>query len=528
MDIEWLLKPSTASGQTTPAPLVLRAGDRLTASVLDVEKGSDALLAIGRFKAYARLPLPVVTGQEVQIRVEEKGDHLRMVMVPRRSPSANVPDDGRMEIRQFEPVSDKPLLSAHSRSLVPGESVRGRITGFEKEGLMLVDFGKFKAFAKIDIPVRQGQTIPLKVVKSENGLTFALAPKERSPADTGAPPPHAARVTASPGQPAAAQPTVEVRPPHQAQVAIPSVPVAGAGATGTGHSLPPTGADMAVLREQIQHLIDRTVQPAKDATMPLPTEMKAALANLQQTLNPVSIVGDKGTLVARIRDFVENSGLYFEKRLEAAIGRLQDRPASKRSTELAAQPAIRDIMVKDLKPNLLILKQFLDMQTRESQGTDRHMLETLKSVVQRAVSNIDHQQFMATEKPLDPDLFQAFSHMMFLTDTDRNARLKAYFAKKGRADDQKHPRVSLLLDMDRMGIVRSDLWMVGKDLNVTFFVQDAMAKAAIEAEHHRIGEMLTDIFNTVAVSVVVNEKKIAEFEGEDLSPSDQRQVDLSI
>jgi hypothetical protein len=185
-------------------------------------------------------------------------------------------------------------------------------------------------------------------------------------------------------------------------------------------------------------------------------------------------------------------------------------------------------MVKDLKPNLLILKQFLDMQTRESQGTDRHMLETLKSVVQRAVSNIDHQQFMATEKPLDPDLFQAFSHMMFLTDTDRNARLKAYFAKKGRADDQKHPRVSLLLDMDRMGIVRSDLWMVGKDLNVTFFVQDAMAKAAIEAEHHRIGEMLTDIFNTVAVSVVVNEKKIAEFEGEDLSPSDQRQVDLSI
>jgi hypothetical protein len=201
MDIRRLFQFSqqkTESGKTVAALLKLRAGDRLTASVLDVEKGSDALLAIGRFKAYARLPLPVVTGQEVQIRVEEKGDHLRMVMVPRRGPSANVPDDGRMEIRQFEPVSDKPLLSAHSRSLVPGESVRGRITGFEKEGLMLVDFGKFKAFAKIDIPVRQGQTIPLKVVKSENGLTFALAPKERSPADTGAPPPHAARVTASP------------------------------------------------------------------------------------------------------------------------------------------------------------------------------------------------------------------------------------------------------------------------------------------------------------------------------------------
>jgi hypothetical protein len=79
-----------------------------------------------------------------------------------------------------------------------------------------------------------------------------------------------------------------------------------------------------------------------------------------------------------------------------------------------------------------------------------------------------------------------------------------------------------------MGTVRTDLWMVGKDLNVTFFVAQTDLKAAIEREHHRIGEMLTDIFNTVAVSVVVNEKKIAEFEGEDLSPSDQRQVDLSI
>lgn len=524
MDIQWL-QQMTEPDKSLLASLALRAGDQLTASVLDVEKGSDALLAIGQFKAYARLPLPVVTGQEVKIRVEGKGDQLRMVMVSQRGPSANVPDSGRMEIQLFEPVSDKPFLSAHSRSLVPGQSLQGRITGFEKDGLMLVDFGKFKAFAKIDIPVRQGQTIPLDVVKIENGVTFAVAPKGRSTVATRLPPP---MVSGSQAQAGATLQATVVPPPNLAQGAMPSAPVADADPTGAGHSLPPTGADMAVLREQVQQLIDRTVLPAKDASMPLPTGMKAALTHLQETLNPASTVGDKNMLVARIRDFVENSGLYFEKRLEAAIHRLQDRPASRTSTELAAQPAIRDIMVKDLKPNLLIFRQFLDMQTQEMQGTDRHMLETLKSVVQRAVSNIEQQQFMATEKPLDPELFQAFSHMMFLTDTDRNARLKVYFAKKGRADDQKHPRVSLLLDMDRMGIVRSDLWMVGKDLNVTFFVQDTSAKAAIETEHQHIGEMLVDIFNTVAVNVVVNEKKIAEFEGEDLTTSDRRQVDLSI
>ena len=156
------------------------------------------------------------------------------------------------------------------------------------------------------------------------------------------------------------------------------------------------------------------------------------------------------------------------------------------------------------------------------------MLETLKSVVQRAVANIEQQQFMATEKPMDPDLFQAFSHLLFLTGTHHHARLKVYYAKKGRSDDQKTPRVSLLLKMDRMGTVRTDLWMMGKDLNITFFVQDAGAKAAIESDQHGIGEMLSNTFNTVAVSVVVNQKKITEFEGDDLTLPDHRQVDLSI
>ncbi len=287
---------------------------------------------------------------------------------------------------------------------------------------------------------------------------------------------------------------------------------------------------MTLLREQITQLIDGTgtIQPKNIPSMPLSAPMKAALINLQQVLNPASTVDNMSTLVARVRDFVENSGIYFEKRLETTIKALQTRPTPMTVTELAGQPAIRDLMVKDLKPNLLILKQFLDTQPLDTKGTDRHMLETLKSVVQRAVSHIEQQQFMATEKPADPDLFQAFSHLMFLTDTHRNARLKVYYAKKGRDDSQKNPRISLLLDMDRMGPLRTDLWMAGKDLNITFFVRDAAVKTAIETEHHRIGEMLKETFNTVVVSVVVNEKKIDDFEGEDLAVSNDRQVDLSI
>jgi len=532
MDIQWriqLPQQRTGPGKTAAAQLALRAGDLLTASVLDVEKGSDALLAFGRFKAYARMPLPMVTGQEVQIRIEQKEDRLRMMMVPKSGMPANLQDRDRLEIRLFEPVSAQPFLSDHSRSLVPGSSLHARITGFQKNGLMLVDFGEFKAFAKIDIPVRQGQTIPLNVVKGENGVTFAVDLKMRSPD-----PAHASRSMASmvipregqvanTGQASVGEPTRRVQP----ELILPAA--AGATAAHAGPPAPPTVADMALLREQIQRLLNPTVQPEKNLSTPLPAGMKAALMNLEQALQPASTTGDTTTLMARVKDFVENSGIYFENRLEAAISTLQHRSTSRTPAELAAQPVIHDIMVKDLKPNLLILRQFLDSQPVETIGTDRHLQKTLKSMVHRAVSNIDLQQFGATEKPGDPDLLQAFSHLMFLTDSHRNARLKVYYAKKkGRDDAQKHPRISLLLDMDKMGTVRSDLWMVGKDLNITFFVQGASTRAAIEAEQGLIGEMLKDIFSTIAVSVVVNEKKIADFDGEELTLSDRRQVDLSI
>ncbi len=530
MDIQWVLQmpqQKSDSENIRPTSLALRAGDLLTASVLDVEKGSDALLSIGQLKAYARLPLPVVNGQDIHIRVEAAGDNLRMVMVPRKGQAANLPAGGRLPINLFEPVTDKPFLYEHSRALVPGESLQARITGFEKNGLMLVDFGNFKAFAKIDVPVQQGQTVSLTVVKNDNGITFAAGPAPPTIGSANRSPAAAVDLTPQAQHELARQSPAASPSPHAQPEMISGRPVQSSGIPADG-SPPPAAPEMAAMRAQIQRLLDGTIPPEKGFFASLPTPTRGALINLQQALNPVSSTGEMATLVARVRDFVENSGVYFEKRLEQAINHLQHRSGSMTPSELAGKPVIRDIMINDMKPNLLILKAFLDGQPPDPRGADRYMLETLKSVVQRAVSHIEQQQFMATEKPMDPDLYQAFSHLLFLTDGHRNARLKVYYAKKGRNDAHKNPRVSLLLDMDRLGTVRTDLWMVGKDLNVTFFVKAADIKAAIEREHQRIGEMLKETFNTVAISVVVNQNKIDQFEGEDLSLPEPRQVDLSI
>ena len=256
--------------------------------------------------------------------------------------------------------------------------------------------------------------------------------------------------------------------------------------------------------------------------------MSKALTNLQQILNPVSPEGDLRTLVARVRAFVENSGIYFEKRLEQEIQNTQGRSATLAPAELGEQPKIRNLMIADMKPNLLILKSFLDSQPLELQGAERHMLETMKGLVQRALTHIEHQQIGATEKSVDPEVLQAFSHLLFLTDDPKKAQLKVYYARKGRDGAQKKPRVSLLLDMDPMGALRTDLWMVAKDLNITFFVPSPKIQTLIQREQHRIAEALQPSFNTVAVSVVVNANKIEAFDGEDLSLPNQRQLDVSV
>ncbi|MGD9309978.1 MAG: hypothetical protein PVG51_12595 [Desulfosarcina sp.] len=530
MDIQWMLqerqKP-TQTGKSLAPSRMLRAGDQLAASVLESWGKNDALLSFDRFNAYARLPLPVKAGQVITIRREPDGGSLRMVLAPSHGRSKTVSTSKDLSIQRFEPVGDKPFLSTHADQLTPGEILRGRMTGFEKEGLQLLDFERFKVFVRIEHPVRRGQIVTLRVHKSEHGFDVA-AVDIRQPPNAENRLLHTTARGAITGQP------VDGRGTPDPDVAVWSLPpmANGRGTTvsgaGAAESIPPSTVDMARLHEQIQHLVEAvSSQPA--SVWPKPSNLLTrALHNLQQILSPVSPESGMAELVKRIRDFVENSGIYFEKRLEQVIQDPKGRSTSIVAADWSAAPGIRNLMEKDLKPNLLILKQFIDSTASELKPADRQMLEAFKSVVQRALSHIEQQQHLATQRPVDPDLFQVFSHAMFLTDSLRHARLKIYYApRKTRSGTHTDPRVSLLLEMNRLGTVRTDLWNVGRALNVTFFVQRADIKAVIENKRHRIGAILERLFDTVAVRVVVNQNKIDAFDGQDLSLSEHRLVDVS-
>ena len=530
VDIHW--RPLSPTGSAEPADpatasLSLKTGDRLTAAVLEVFEDRDALLSFGRYKAYARLPVPVAAGQTVHLEVAAADKNVNLVMLPPKGQTTNAPAGERLSIQLFEPVSDRPSLAAYLRAANPGDLLQGRVTGFQINGLHLVDFGKFKTFTKIDIPVRQGQTIPLVVSKSESGVALTVVGSPPSSHAENRLAPSAETVLTLENHASAAR-RATLSTPVASMSAKPSAGQIPGASHPPGRTQPPTPGEMVLMRAQVQCILEKGVRPVDGGSLQLSETMQKTLSNLQQALTPAATTGDIVALIDRIKAFVEHSGIYFEKHLEQAIHLLQERQPSLPIRELSRDPAIRELMTKDLKPNLLILNHLLGELQPDLKTADRHMLEALRGVVERAVSHIEQQQIVATEKPVDPSLLQAFSHLLVLLDTPRNARLNVYYPKKDREGSAKHPRVALLLDMDRMGAVRADLWAVDKNLNVTFFVKDEKIKTAIDAERHRIGEVLDKTFETVAVSVVINERKIVEFDDEALFIAEDRQINLSI
>lgn len=286
--------------------------------------------------------------------------------------------------------------------------------------------------------------------------------------------------------------------------------------------------DVAVLYDQVQDSLKQYAQPGESRGDAVSGPLKTVLTNLHHYLKPALLTGDPEKLAARIRDFIENGGFFFEKRLEKSILKLNDRSFALTPHGIATHPAVGKVIQNDLKSNLLVLNQLLSVRSKTGEDVDRSLQSVLRSVVQKSLSHIEQQQQTAAEKPADPDTFQPFSHLIALQGRLREARLNVYYARKGGEGGQKTPRVALLLEMGRLGKVRTDLWMVSNSLNVTFFVENEEAKTIIEDARTQIEPTLNKVFETAFMNVVVNEKKIERFDATDAAPREGKQVDINI
>ncbi|MGD9133843.1 MAG: hypothetical protein PVF78_09370 [Desulfobacterales bacterium] len=364
----------------------------------------------------------------------------------------------------------------------PGDVFRLRVIEIKDNQRALVDFGKFRALAEVKFPVKAGADLLAKVTGTEGQLRLQLINSESR---------------------------------------------GGAGGKNDASQLKILSFD---LFERIQSDIRQAVRHISklpDGQMP-PEHITRALTTLDAHFESIALNRNMEKWIPLLKSRLEDNGLFFEKKVADTIRLLADRSASDLTTELVRSPEIKKILTQDLKPALLMLREYLETPDSISKFLDRKSLSSFKGTLDMLLADIVNQQSRATHKHELPDPYQVFSFMLPLKENQKKAQLKLYCPKKKQNGSRAGFKISLLLDMDRIGEVRTDFFLMKNDLSITFFVKDDVSQKHFEKHFDEIRQSLNSLFDYLVLKTVVSEKKINDFHHEDLDPGGERQINLRI
>jgi hypothetical protein len=367
-----------------------------------------------------------------------------------------------------------------SRLLILIDHLNGRVIRIENDGRVLMDFSQFKALTEVPIKVSVGQTLPLEIVKTGNPLTMRIV-----------------------------YPKAPLLDQIQSQA--------------TQHS---SSVFSPKLMQQITFdlkILDNALTDIK-ATAVTNTNIQSALKALETLFAGLDLNSDSKTLAADIQTLIENSGLFYEKRVAMILENLLNGSIDMQGL----QGEIRALIHSDFKPNAHFLLEFLNTLDQEALDLDETAKKRLQSALKEMLTDLQQQQKLAVKRFSSDDPLQIFQLSLPFQEKREAIKLKFYFTKKQARDSQSHPRISLLLDLKHLGLVRSDFLLIQRDLAVTFYVGSADIKEYFETQMEPVKKVLEDLFDTVALTVRVSEQKIKAFDGLSFEIDHDHKLDVRI
>jgi hypothetical protein len=362
----------------------------------------------------------------------------------------------------------------------PGDLFDIKIIEVKDDQRALVEFGKFRALAKIQFPVKAGADFLAKVTDTDGQLRLQVIDPDGK-------------------------------------------------ATGKNMAVPNRLEILSLdlfnkIQSDIKQAIQQILHPPSNIE-PAPADISRALAALEAHFTSLDPSQDVTKWFPLIKSYVEHSGFFFEKNIADLILKFVQRPDA---AELIRDPQIQKLLGQDLKPILLKLKAYLETPQMTAESPDPKSLTPFKGTIDMLLTDINNQQSRAVQRHELAEPYQVFSFTLPLKEKQGKALLKLYCPKKNQGDTKAGFKISLLLEMDRIGEIRTDFFLLDKDLTITFFVKDDAGKAQIENHYPEIREPLKSSFNYLVLKTVVSQKKIEEFHHVDLDFAADRQIDLRI
>jgi len=295
-------------------------------------------------------------------------------------------------------------------------------------------------------------------------------------------------------------------------------------------------AAAAHIPEKVQDTLNKLFADAgtlKESLLPkqfdfLPQTAVDSLNGLKSYFEFFDLVKTIEKLLAELRTLTDRIPKIDATEMTRLIAQALENPEGQTADKLGNAARLQQLLNQDLKPNLVMLKTHLGQSEEMAKWVDRKTLEQIKTTVDKLISDIVGQQTDAANKQGRPDLTQVFSFSLPLEETRQNARLKIYYPKKNKDTSKEGFRISVLLNMDRLGEIRTDLHLFERDLSITFFVQDIQNKIRFENSFQEILQELLPYFDHLSVKAVVSEKKIEEFDNEDHQISSDGMLDVKV
>ena len=446
-------------------------------------------------------------------------------------------------------------IPAHDRTvedpfagLRVGDRLTGQVLQLETDGRVLIDLGRFQALAQATIAVQPGQVLALKVASTGVPLqlkldTDSLAPNQR-------PLPQMALSALLEG------------PERQRLVAvIDRVLVTLRPMADDGRPDAPGGA----LQRPLAH--DPGIAGGQLSGAPGSAPAGATTASIAQALLQIKGIFEPPPTAASIdqwtqwvRTAVEDRGVLFEIKLADALAARPLVPPGDRAAGAGNSPgdaqagaqmadrqeanpvtvtgtgadalarAVQSIFMRDLKPHLLILQNFLggpeDVTAGAALALKPKELAFLRQTVNHMLHHVEQQQERAVLRAGGGELFQVLAHLVPAEEGRRPVQFKVYYPKRGDGRFEPGHRIALLLDMDRLGPVRVDLSLLHNDLRILFHVRDDGVRQLLEPHAPAVAHILEGHFDHVQVITQVSQEAIARFATEDLQGPAVGRIDI--
>ena len=367
-------------------------------------------------------------------------------------------------------------------ALKPGDVLNVKVLEVFEDRRALVDLGRFRALADITFPVAAGDEIRVRVQETQGQLRLQV------------------------------------------------VPVAGDPTPSAGRAAGPVQAVAVESLKQLQVRIDQLAgaQQRLPDSQPLSAEFRQVVDALRLFLEPFEPGSSPDTLARKLKEFCQDSGLFLEHRLAAAVRSSADRAGGAPPPEAGSAGASGRILATDLKARLVFLKVFFDSAAGWQLAHDSREVGGLARAAAELLADIRAGQEQMAKPAAASDPFQMVHFALPLPEDRGRAGLKIAYRRRPAAGKREGHRAAILLQLDRMGAVRADLTLLSAGLNLSIFVSDAGLRDLVNRHAPEVRDALAPFFEHVTVQVSVSPRKIDRFASEDWLPAGKTQVDVRV